>query len=311
MRAILARLALVLGVFALAASAVAIFWGHDAARRIPLNTDSYTRLTGTASGLLTKSEGTVPVTYITHTQVDPNASNGDVIAIQQTSCVATTTEYCIDAKGNFVLAATDDAVVNIGLNKFALDRNGSLAVKDQAKWIKDTSEVKPYEGVVIKFPFGVEKKSYPYWDGTLGKAVTATYAGTRTIDGLETYKFTVDIPATDAEIAEGTEGTYAATQTIYVDPTTGAFIDQSGTQTVALPDGTSVLDIDVTYTDATIKANVDQAKDNGRSLWLVDVVVRWGGLVLGIALIALAVFLLRRPKADATPAKRERVLTHA
>ncbi|UDY22421.1 DUF3068 domain-containing protein [Nocardioides sp. Kera G14] len=307
MRSVFGRVALLLGAFALAASAIAFVWGHDAAHRIPLDVDSVTQLTGTASGALAKSDTPVPVVYTNHTLADSHASTGDVFAAQQVSCMATSAEPCIDDNGDFVLDASDPSIVTIGTNKFALDRRTSMPVEDQAKYVKDSAEVAPYDGVVIKFPFDTEKKDYPYWDGTLGKAVTATYEGTKKIDGLETYEFHVVVPKTDAEIAEGTQGTYQAEQTIWVDPTTGSFIDQTGSQTVALPDGTLLLDADVRYTAETVKKNVDTAKSNTSSLRLVDVVARFGGLVLGVILIALGVFLLRRratPEPAPKPAAR-------
>src|SRR5690349_15062243 len=232
-----------------------------------MNTDSYTRLTGEASGALAKSDTPVPVTYIVHTQVDPKKSTDDVIAMQQTECVATTSDYCIDDKGNFVLEADDEQVVTIGLDKFALDRSTGFPVDDQATYIGDPEMVMPYEGVVVKFPFNTEKKNYDSWDGTPGHAVTAEYKGIKTIDGLKTYRFDVTVPAQDAEVAKDTQGTYEATQSVWIDPKTGSFIDQTGTKKVTLPDGTNVLDIQVKYTDDTIKNNVSVAKDNKRSLW--------------------------------------------
>jgi len=291
------RLALLLGVFALVAGAIAFFWGKDAAYRIPLNTDSFTRLTGEASGALAKSDTPVPVTYVVHTQVDPKRSNGDVIAMEQTSCMATTDDYCIDGKGQFVLAGDDEAVVNIGHNKFALDRRTGLPVKDQSKYVSDADLTKDYQGVVVKFPFNTEKKDYDYWDSTVGKPVSATYAGSRTIDGLKTYRFDVTVPSQEAEIADDTQGTYEAKQSVWVDPLTGAFVDQEATQTVALLDGTQVLDVKVRYTDGTVKDNVATAKDNGRSLWIVGTGLRVIAPIVGLLLILGGVLLLRRRKA--------------
>lgn len=307
MRAVVGRLALLLGAFALVAAAVAIFWGKDAAYRIPLSTDSYTRLTGEASGALAKSDTKVPVTYIVHTQVDPDHSGDDVVAMVQTKCMALTSDYCIDGKGDFVLAGDDEQVVNIGQDKFALDRGTGHPVKNQAKYVTDSAAVEDYAGVVVKFPFNVEKKDYPYWDGTVGKAVTAEYKGTKKIDGLETYRFDVTIPAQQAEVAEGTQGTYAATQSVWVDKRTGAFIDQEGTQTVTLPDGTNVLDVAVKYTDDTVKTNVADAKSNGRSLFLVGTLLPVGAPILGVVLIVAGLLLLRRrPAAPAAPSQHAR-----
>jgi hypothetical protein len=304
-RGVVGRLALLLGAFALIAAAVAIFWGKDAAYRIPMSTDSYTRLTGEASGALAKSDTPVPVTYIVHTQVDPKKSNDDVISMVQTKCMATTDDYCIDAKGNFVLAADNPAIVNIGQEKFALDRATGFPVANQNKYVTDSDSVESYQGVVAKFPVKTEKKDYDYWDGTLGHAVTAHYKGIKMIDGLKTYRFEVAIPAQDAEIAAGTQGTYEATQTVWVDPKTGSFIDQDGTQTVSLPDGTKMLDVNVSYTDDTVKSNVDTAKSNKRSLWLIGTVARFVAPIVGVVLIVLGVFLLRRRR-SATPGQPQR-----
>jgi hypothetical protein len=83
---------------------------------------------------------------------------------------------------------------------------------------------------------------------------------------------------------------------VWVDPKTGAFVDQTGTQTVALPDGTKLLDVQVKYTADTVKKNVDTAKSNGRSLWLVGTLLPIGGTILGVVLVVLGLFLLRRPR---------------
>lgn len=310
MRSLLARLALVLGVFALVAAGMALFWGKDAAQRTPLNVDSYTRLTGMASGALAKSPDTaVPVKYITHTRADSEASDDDVIAVQQVGCItlAPTDDapYCIDGEGNFVYEADDADIVQISTKKVALDRRDALPIENQSEYVKDEDSVVAYEGLVIKFPFDVEKKTYPYWDGTLGHAVDATYVGERDIDGLTTYEFQVTVPETEAEVSEGTQGLYAAAQTIWVDPKTGAFVDQKGSQTVTLPDGTVAIDIDVEYTDETVETNVADAKSNGRSLWLVGTVLPIGGLVLGVVLIAVGVLLLRRRTSDSGEAQRD------
>lgn len=304
MRGVVGRVALLLGVFALVAAGVAFFWGKDAAYRIPLDTDTYTRLTGEASGALAKSDTPVPVTYIVHTQVDPKKSTDDVIAMVQTECVATTSDYCIDGKGNVVLAKDDEAIVTLSQDKFALDRTTGLPVEDQARYVSDAALVQPYAGVVVKFPFNTEKKDYDYWDGTLGKAVTAQFKGIKTIDGLKTYRFDVNVPAQDAEVAADTQGTYGATQTVWIDPKTGSFIDQTGTKKVTLPDGTKILDIEARYTPDTVKANVATAKSNKRSLWLVDTFLPVFGTIIGLVLIAVGVLLLRRR--PASPAQKQR-----
>lgn len=305
MRVWIGRLAIMLGAFAVVAAAVAMVWGKDAAKRTPLNIDSYTRLTGTASGVLAKSETPVPVKYITHTQVDPDASDDEVVVMDQVGCITVdepgASDWCIDEKGNVVVEDDDPRMVQFSREKFAIDRVSALPVEDQGAYIPDEDAVLPYEGLVTKFPFDVEKKDYEFWDGTLGETILATYEGEREIDGLTTYEFQLSVPATETEIAEGTTGTYEAAQTIWTDPKTGAYVDQKGSQTVTLPDGTVVLDIEVTYTDETVEANVADAKSNGRSLWLLGTALPIGGAILGLVLIAVGLLLQRRRDTGSGP----------
>jgi len=61
----------------------------------------------------------------------------------------------------------------------------------------------PHEGLVNKFPFEVEQKTYPFWDGVVGRAVDATFQGEEEVDGLPTYKFQgtpADAPAELSDI---------------------------------------------------------------------------------------------------------------
>lgn len=288
MRKVVGRLLLLVGMFLVVAAGVSAFWAQNSAARLPLNTDSLTHLTGTASGMLTKSDTPVPVKDLTRTQVDPKASDGDVAAIVQTSCVVVDKDNppdCISDKN-------DARMINESLSKFAVDRrHDNYAIKDQSKYIKGSTT--PYAGIVSKFPFSSEKKTYPYWDGTLQRTIPAVYKGERTINGVKTYEYDTSVPATNAEIAAGTQGTYQTATQIWVEPVTGTPIDQRTRQTLATTDGTKVLDIDVRYTPETVKANADKAASNRRLLILLRTVVPFGGGGLGIVLIVVGAVLLR------------------
>ena len=67
--------------------------------------------------------------------------------------------------------------------------------EETAEAVNDPQYVAPSAeektGLVNKWPFDAEKKDYLYWDSMLGEAVDATYDGTETIEGLETYKYHV------------------------------------------------------------------------------------------------------------------------
>lgn len=289
------KVSLLLGAFLLIAGAIAQFWASDAAKRTPLDTDSFTRLTGSASGVLVDKDDTEsvkPVKYTVHTQADPNASTSDVVAFVETSCINVDEGDPADC-----LDVSDDRVVNNSFEKFATDRHTALAVADQAKYIPDSTV--DYQGLINKWPFDPEKKTYPYWDGTLGKAVDATYVGEKTIDGVDTYSYQIDIPETDAEIAKDTEGTYEAHQTVWVDTVTGAFIDQEGSQKIKTTDGTNVLDIEVSYTDETVANNASDAKANGRTLMIVTKVIPIAGFAGGLVLLGLGGFLIMKGRRKA------------
>ena len=63
-----------------------------------------------------------------------------------------------------------------GTDRFATDRVTAVAVNDE-KYVGVGAE--PHEGLVNKFPFDVEQKTYPIWDGLLGRAVEATFVRAR------------------------------------------------------------------------------------------------------------------------------------
>ncbi len=144
------------------------------------------------------------------------------------------------------LDENDDRLITNSIDTFATDRHTAMAVND-AKYLAE--DAVPHEGLVNKWPFNAEKKTYPYWDGTLDKAVDAKYVGTKDYDGLETYEYSVEVPETEAEVVEGTQGTYTAQQSVWIDPRTGSIIDQSGGEIRKLEDGSTILDIEVAYTD--------------------------------------------------------------
>lgn len=300
MRSWLGRLLVLLGAFALVAAGVATFWGKSAAERTPLNTNTYTYLTGTASGVLAmQSDTPQPVKYLNWTRADKEHSTSDVVALVEQTCVVVDKDNPPACPPDVAPHKADPRVVNLDIKSFAVDRHTAYAVKDQKKYIPDSDTA--YAGVIDKLPFHAKKTTYPYWNGYLGTTVDLTYVGEEVIDGLLTYEYDMAIPTTQNVVLKKAEkpgekdtiGSYAATQKVWVDPKTGAFIDQEGTQTMKLPDGTVVLDIDVHYTDGTVKANVHKAKSNGRMLDLVTIGIPIAGLVLGIVLIAAGILLLR------------------
>ena len=118
----------------------------------------------------------------------------------------------------------------------------------------------------------------------VGRAVDATFQGEEEIDGLPTYKFQVVLVDEPAEISNGISGTYSDDKMMWIDQGTGSIIDQTEKQTRKLDNGTTVLDLEMSFTDDTVAANVEDAKANNSQLALVNS----APLVLGIlGLLAL------------------------
>ena len=114
--------------------------------------------------------------------------------------------------------STDDRLITASSDVFATNRHTAEAVND-SEYLPPSADEKT--GLINKWPFDAQKKDYTYWDGLLGEAVDATYDGTETIDGLETYKYHVLIEDAPAEVVTDIEGVCSQDKYLYIDPTTG------------------------------------------------------------------------------------------
>lgn len=282
-----AFLLLFVGAFLLVTAVVAKVWAPGAAERTPLNVDTDTFLSGEADKLnpATGELEHVAVKYTSKTLADPKKSDGDYVAFVNTKCVN------IDENDPPpCLEDTDDRLITNSIDTFATDRHTAMAT-DKTKYLAEGAV--PHEGLVNKWPFNSEKKTYPYWNGTLGTTVDAKYAGTEDIDGLETYRYDVVVEPTAAEVLTDTQGIYSTTESIWVEPRTGSIINQTGGQVLKLENGDTILKIDVAYTDETVAANVKDAKANRKTLSLIlDIVPPVAGIV-GLLMLGAGGLLLR------------------
>ncbi|MEV6287007.1 DUF3068 domain-containing protein [Kribbella sp. NPDC051770] len=186
---------------------------------------------------------------------------------------------------------------------------------------------KGHEGLVLKFPFGTEKKTYKFWDSTLRQAFPIEFKGETELLGLKVYKFVQEVPRSQVPQVTplkvpgalvGEKGRpsvevqrmYQNTRTLWIEPVTGAIIkgeekqlatiDYNGEAKITATDAT------IGYDDATVKKNVEGATVDGRSeggyaekasqLHLIGFWVPLLSLILGLLLLGLAVFLSLRPR---------------
>ena len=166
------------------------------------------------------------------------------------------------------------------------------------------------DGLLVKFPFDTQQEDYPYWDGALGRSVTAEFQGEETIEGASTYKFVMALGPEEVSESEGLPGAlfgtdepvdagriYQNTRTLWVEPNTGAIIKGLEEQNVHFaPRDTSLPTVPITvgtigYTDETVAANADEFGSSGSTLAIIRDHLTWIGLVAGLALLALGAFL--------------------
>jgi hypothetical protein len=288
---VFARVLLGLGAFLLIAGILAVSYAPGVAKRTPLDVHHETYYTGEAAKIdpATGAFDKKKVFALQDTKTDSEKSTDDIVYWVETSCLVYDTggaRECVN--GN------DPDLVTADIDIFATDRVTALAVEG-----KDLPpDAGPHEGLVNKWPFDVEKKTYPYWDGTIGDTVDMKYDGTEDIKGLETYRFVGGVEDVPIDVAEGIPGTYTNTYTINVDPTTGSIIKGGQDQQRYLEDGTPVLDVQVTWDDKTIADAVDEAKTNGMMLTLLLTVLPIIGFAGGILCLLGGLALIMRERSN-------------
>jgi hypothetical protein len=286
-----------LGAFLLMAAALGQFWAPGNAEKTPLDVNTTTRLSGVAQKLnpATGQVEDFPVNATSVTKSDTNRSDDDVIAFVTTTCLVIDkgdVPDCVDAKDpqHRLITASDDT--------FATDRHDAIAVNDK-KYL--AADAQPHQGLVNKFPFDVQKKTYPYWDGVLDSAVPAKYDGTERLQGLTTYKFDVDVPATPAEVLSGVQGLYTQHKSLWVEPRTGSIVKQTQDESRTLPNGDPLLALNLEYQPDTVTKAVHDAGDKASRLRLLTGIIPIVGLVGGLLLLVLGLWLVlgaRRRDAD-------------
>jgi hypothetical protein len=297
---ILGRVLLGLGAFLLMAAILCTAWAPDRVKKTPLDVNTTTDLEGEAAkvDLATGDFEKRPIYAVSVTKIDSEASTDDTAIWVNTSCAV----FDVGQPRECV-PGTDENLISAEIDTFATDRVSALAVESD----KLPADSIPHEGLVNKFPFDSGKTTYPYWDGTVGAAVDAVYERTATVKGVETYVYKVTIEDAPIEIAEGVAGTYDDVKEIFVEPTTGAIVNQTDDQQRYLEDGTQVLDLQLAFTDDEQQASGDQAKSKALLIDLAVTIVPVVGYIGGpLCLLAGILLLMRSRPNTAEPGGRRR-----
>ena len=209
---------------------------------------------------------------------------------------------------NSTVDVADNGVITATQERIALDRV-------TAQSVRCCGENPTHQGLTLKFPFGTKKQSYQFWDGPANAASPANFTGEETIQGVKVYRFeqridprilrTQEVPGSlagdpDADSVT-TDVVYSNHKTLWVEPATGIIVkaQQDVTQVLQTPDGEPVLtllDGVLTYDDATVKANAEDASSGASQLRLLGTILPVGGVLLGLVLTSVGLFLLRAPQ---------------
>ncbi|MET0448100.1 MAG: DUF3068 domain-containing protein, partial [Aeromicrobium sp.] len=301
--------ALFLGAFVLVLAALSKFYMYDRLAVVPMNNTS-TSLAATADGDdaeyldaaagLKITNGPLANTKVVTGDVKASkaaskALDKDVTVWDIYDCTDKPTFDC--GSGETALSATFDRV--------AFDRNTGEAVSyEDTKSDADGEQVEPgdFKGLYFKFPFDAQKKTYQFWDGTLRKATPAKYVGEGDVKGMKVYKYeqtiapvktgTIDVPGSligSDETTVTADRIYSSVSNYSVDPVTGVILyGQTAQDSYLELDGERVLTTTkatLGYTDANVKANVDEYKSKATLLTAIKSTIPIGGLVLGIILL--------------------------
>jgi hypothetical protein len=203
----------------------------------------------------------------------------------------------------------------------------SLKPEDRLKPNPNSQFFKGHDGLVLKFPFGTEKKSYKFWDTTTRKAYPIKYKRETKLDGLNVYVFEQQVPKQDLPLAKPLEvpgklvgelgkdsvevqRTYQNTRTLWIEPITGAIIkgqeEQLATFAYNGEDKVTATKVKIYYDDDTVRKNVEggkgvEAKEGGykskaAQLHLIGFWVPLLSLIIGLLLLGLFVYLQLRPR---------------
>ena len=330
----LGTVALFLGAFLLALAALSKFYMYDQLAVVPLNNESTsisTTVPGADAEYLDVAAGLKPTTGPLK---NTKAVVGNVKASKQATKdlgrdVAVWDIYdCTDkpafdcGSGKTALSATDDRV--------AFDRNTGVAVDWKgARSDVDGEVIQPgkFKGLYFKFPFDAQKKTYPFWDGTLREATPAKYVGEGKVKGMKVYKYrqtidpiktgTIDVPGSLIGSDEATvtaDRIYSSVSDYSVDPVTGVIlIGQTAQDSYLELDGERVLTTTkatLRYTDANVTDTVNEFKTKALLLTAVKTYVPVGGAVLGLVLIGLGLFTRRGNGAEARRVHKDELVSH-
>ena len=246
---------------------------------------------------------------------DPEASEAASEEVGKDVAVWNSGQVSDNNDDNLPMDATTEVLV--------FDRHTGLAVNCCGE-SKGGEEVKR-DGLLVKFPFDAQPTDeYKWWDSTVGKSFPVTFEGEEEIQGMEAYKYSMEVPQTKYATRElpgnlfgGSETSpaveadryYSNERTFWVDPVTGVVLDRVEEQKQEFRhNGKTLNAIDTTsrFTKETVDTNVEEYKSKSTLLNLVHTTLPLVFTILGVLLlltgVVLSVLIGRRSRLEDRPA---------
>jgi hypothetical protein len=274
-----------LGGFLVMLALLAKFYAPGQLMKTPIDVDSVTNAAGEAA---VGADAAAPVKGTQLTRSDSAKSDDDVVAFVSSSCLVFDRDdvpECVSADD------PDERLITASVDNFATDRVTAMAVNDPKYLPPEATE---HEGLQNKWPFDVEKKTYPYWDDNVLQVVDAEYEGTEEVDGVETYKFHAVVSDVPYEVTDGVQGTYSKDTTIWIEPVTGSFVNLSYHMEQVDDAGDNFITLDLAYTDDEVQDSVDDARSSRDQINLIRNTVPLIGFIVGIPALVIGLVLMAR-----------------
>ncbi|MFR0352398.1 DUF3068 domain-containing protein [Streptomyces sediminimaris] len=294
-----------LGTFLLVLAPMLVWYVEPRAAVNPIDIDTTAVYRGTGSYFDTEAVETVHGKRITVTQ----QVRGNVKDSEKSGRAVWDVTTAVDTDKTLPAADPHDAL-EFFLNRWVTDRHTNRPVHC-------CGENPYFEGdSYLKFPFDVHKRSYTWWDNSLGDTIVLHYAGTAKVQGYRGYRFTGSVPPTKigtrlvpgAIVGQKSKPQVLAEEwysnhgvRLVVDQRTGRvlYAQVGPRRTLRAPGSTkdAVVLLDsrkLAFTTATQKDQVKQAKKESGQLRLVGQTLPIGAAVAGFVLAAVGVVLVLR-----------------
>ncbi|GAA2243854.1 hypothetical protein GCM10010232_33600 [Streptomyces amakusaensis] len=300
------------GTFLLVLAAMLAWYVEPRAQRTPIDTDATTVFTGQGSYFDAKKVKTVDGAKLTVTR----KVRGDVADSEESGRAVWDVSTSVDTDDTLPASDTHDSF-QWTVERWVTDRRTNTPVHC-------CEESPRFEGeAYLKFPFNVEKRSYRWWDSTLGGTVELEFEGGTKVQGHEGYLFTgtVDPVKTGTRQVPGVlvgrpdRGQVLAEEwyanhgiELVADRKTGRILFASigPRKTLRAPGADSgenevvLLESErIAFTEETQKKQVELAEADNRKFRLLGLTVPVGAGGLGLVLaVAGSVLLFRRRPED-------------